>query len=79
MSATVPTSIRLPGEVDERLERLAAETGRSKSFYLRELVTSGLDRLEYEYGIMRDVEDIRAGRQRTYSLDEVEAELGLDD
>lgn len=79
MPATVPTSIRLPGEVDERLERLAAETGRSKSFYLRELVTSGLDRLEYEYGIMRDVEDIRAGRQRSYSLDEVEAELGLDD
>lgn len=76
---TTPTSLRLPAEVDERLERLAAETQRSKSFYLRELVTSGLDRLEWEYSIAKRTEDIRAGRRETVSLDEVERDLGLQD
>lgn len=33
----------------------------------------------YEYGILKDVEDYRAGRLKTYSLDEVGEMLGLDD
>lgn len=76
-NAAVPTSLRLPADVDARLEKLAAETKRSKSFYLRELVTSGLDRLEWEYSIAKRSEDIRVGRRKTVSLDEVERDLGL--
>lgn len=76
-SSAVPTSLRLPAEVDARLERLAAETKRSKSFYLRELVISGLDRLEWEYSIAQRSEDIRAGRRQAVPLDEVERELDL--
>ena len=75
---TVPTSLRLPADIDRRLEHLAAETNRSKSFYLRELITSGLDRLEWEYSVAQRGADIRAGRRETVSLDEVERELGLD-
>lgn len=78
MVAAVPTSLRLPADVDARLERLAAETKRSKSFYLRELVTSGLDRLEWEYSIAKRSEDIRAGHRKTVPLDEMERELGLE-
>lgn len=33
------------------------------------------DRLEYEYGLMQKVEDWRAGRLETASLDELEAAL----
>lgn len=33
------------------------------------------DRLEYEYGLMQKVEDWRAGRLETASLDELEATL----
>lgn len=77
--AAVPRSLRLPADVDERLERLAAETKRSKSFYLRALVTTGLDRLEWEYSIAQRSEDIRAGRRETVPLEEVERELDLQD
>lgn len=77
MTAGVPTSLRLPAEVDQRLERLAAETNRSKSFYLRELVTTGLDRLEWEYSIAQCAEDIRAGRRKTVPLEDLERELGI--
>ena len=36
------------------------------------------DRLEYEYGLMQKVEDWRAGRLETASLDELEADLGVE-
>lgn len=79
MAATaVPTSLRLPAEVDARLEKLAAETRRSKSYFLRELVTSGLDRLEWEYSIAQRAENIRAGRRQTVPLEDVERELGIE-
>ena len=37
------------------------------------------DRLEYEYGLMKKVEDYRAGRLETVTLDELEESLGLAD
>ena len=40
------TSIRLDPAIEQRLERLAVKTGRSKAYYLRELVTQGLDDLD---------------------------------
>ena len=39
-------SIRLDPEIEKRLDHLAAQTGRAKSFYLRELIEGGLDDLE---------------------------------
>lgn len=73
----VPRSLRLPVEVDERLSRLAAATGRSKSYYLRELVTAGIDDLEYAYGLMARVENIRADRRETRPLDELMSEMDI--
>lgn len=73
----VPRSVRLPVDVDERLSRLSAATGRSKSFYMRELVEQGLDDLEYTYGLVARAEAIRAGTRDTVPLDEVLAQLGL--
>ena len=35
--------------------------------------------LECEYGILKQVEDWRAGRLETYGIDEVSEMLGLDD
>ena len=40
------TSIRLAPEADRRLDFLASQTGRTKAFYLRELVERGLEDLE---------------------------------
>ncbi|ALE93760.1 hypothetical protein AOC05_17865 [Arthrobacter alpinus] len=73
----MPTTVRLPHETEERLDRLAASTGRPKSFYLRELITNGLDKLEWEYSVAQKATDIRAGRRETVSSDDVKVELGL--
>lgn len=73
----VPRSLRLPVEVDERLSRLANATGRSKSYYLRELVTTGLDDLEYAYELVSRAEDIRAGRRETRHVDDLMADLDI--
>ena len=77
--ATAVTSMRIPTELSERYNRLAKETGRSRSFYVNEALKESIDRLEYEYGILKDIEDYHAGRLKTYSLDEVGEMLGLDD
>jgi RHH-type rel operon transcriptional repressor/antitoxin RelB len=39
-------SIRLNPEIEEMLDILAAQTGRAKSYYLRELIEGGLEDLE---------------------------------
>ncbi len=73
------TSIRLDPEVEQRLERLAAQTGRTKAYYLRELVTSGLGDLEDFYLAAATMERVRKGEERIYTLDEAERDLGLAD
>lgn len=75
----VPTSVKLPPETAEKLDRLAQMTGRSKAYYLREAITEHIDRMLWEQSILTDLADVRAGRQQTWTIDEVEAELGLAD
>ncbi len=72
-------AIRLPAEVENRLEALAQATGRTKSFYAREAILEHLDDLEDLYLAEQRLIDIRAGRSHTYTLEEVERELGLAD
>lgn len=77
--ATAVTSMRIPTELNARYSRLAKETGRSKSFYVNEALADSIDQLEYEYGLMKKVEDFRAGKVETVTLDELEESLGLAD
>jgi len=42
-------AIRLPAEVETRLEALAKATGRTKTFYAREAILEHLDDLEDLY------------------------------
>lgn len=42
-------SIRLPDDLNARLERLASKTGRTKSFYVREAIEEQLADLEDYY------------------------------
>ena len=72
-------AIRLPADVEERLDRLARATGRTKTFYAREAILEHLDDLEDLYLAERRLIDNRAGKSRTYTLEEVERELGLAD
>ena len=38
------TSIRLAPEIEQRLGFLAEQTGRTKAYYLRQIIESGLER-----------------------------------
>ena len=67
----MPTSIRLEPAIEQRLDRLAQSTGRTKAYYLRELVIDGLDDLEDLYTAEQRLIDIRAGRSDTVSLEQV--------
>ncbi|UHD15449.1 type II toxin-antitoxin system RelB family antitoxin [Thiocapsa bogorovii] len=73
------TSVRLDPAIEERLKHLAALTGRTKAFYLRELVERGIDDLEDYYLADAIMERVRKGEELTYSLEDVERELGLAD
>jgi len=73
------TSIRLSEEAEERLDFLAAQTGRTKAFYLRQMIENGLDDLE-DYYLAADVlERVRQGKESIYSSAQVRTDLGLDD
>lgn len=72
-------SLRLPDEVSQRLEHLAELTGRSKTFYMVEAIREHLDDLEDLYLAEQRLIEIRAGRSKTHTLEEVECDLGLAD
>ena len=72
-------AIRLPEDIETRLDTLAKRTGRTKTFYAREAIVQHLEDLEDLYLAERVAKRIRAGKEPTSSLDEVEARLGLAD
>jgi RHH-type rel operon transcriptional repressor/antitoxin RelB len=71
-------SIRLPHEIENRLEKLSSQTGRSKSFYVKEAIIEHLDEIEDVYLAEKRLEDIRAGRTQTIPLEEVMKRYGMD-
>ena len=74
------TTLRMPPEVENRYKRLADETGRSASYYYNQALSGSIDELEYTYGLLKQVEDYRAGKLETYTLDEARSYLdGLGD
>jgi RHH-type rel operon transcriptional repressor/antitoxin RelB len=75
----MPTSIRLEPELEARLDALAARTGRTKAYYLRQLIADNLEDLEDYHTAVEISERIRRGEERTYPAAEVRRELGLDD
>ena len=72
------TSIRLPPETEQRLDFLAAQTGRTKAYYLREIIERGIEEME-DYYLAADVlERVRKGQEHVHSALEMRKELGLD-
>jgi RHH-type rel operon transcriptional repressor/antitoxin RelB len=64
-------ALRLPADIEKRLEALAKKTGRTKTFYAREAILRHLE----------DLEDYHLARKRlerggeTVTLEELEREL----
>ncbi len=75
---SIYTATRLPEELNNRLVVLAERTDRSRSYYIRKALEIYLDQLEDIYLAENTLERVKRGEEPTYSLDEVERELGLD-
>ena len=73
------TSIRLAPEIEQRLDLLAAQTGRTKAYYLREIIERGLEDMEDYYLAAAVLERVRKGQEKVYSAADVRKDLGLDD
>jgi RHH-type rel operon transcriptional repressor/antitoxin RelB len=73
------TSVRLSTELGKRLDDLAARTGRTKAFYLRQILENGISEME-DYYLAADVlERIRKGQEKVHTAASVRNDLGLDD
>lgn len=73
------TSIRLDQETEQRLDALATTTGRTKAYYLRQIIQQGLEDLE-DYYLAADVlERVRKGKETVHSAAEARSQLGLGD
>jgi len=65
-------TIRLPQELRDRIDKLSERSGRTKSYFIRQLVERGVEALEEE---QRELEEIRAAIRsvsrvfKTYSMD----------
>ena len=76
-AALVPVSLRLPPALAKRLDRLAKKTGRSKTFYMTEAITEYMEDLEDYYLAERVSEEVRTGKQKTYSHEEMMKRYGV--
>ena len=68
-------SFRLTDEEEQRLDRLVARTGRSKSFYVRTALHELLDDLEDAYAADDAVARWEATGRRSRPLDRLAAEV----
>lgn len=67
-------AIRLPEEIEARLAALAAKTGRTKTFYVREALLKHMDDMEDKYSALNRLEN----PGKCWTLDEMELDLDLD-
>ncbi|MBI3089230.1 MAG: ribbon-helix-helix protein, CopG family [Candidatus Tectomicrobia bacterium] len=64
------TTVRLSPDVEKRLNFLAAQTGRSKAYYLRELIERHLEDLEDYYLAAAVLERVRKGEEEVMSAED---------
>ena len=71
-------AIRLPEEIEKRLDQLAERTGRTKTYYAREAILAYLDDLEDIHLAENTLKDIRAGRSKTIPLESAMKKHGVE-
>ena len=70
-------AVRLDKDIEERLDRLASRTGRTKTFYAREAIVAHLDDLEDFYLAEERLRHFRD--EDAISLADLKVALGLED
>ena len=71
-------AVRLPDATYDRLQALAARTGRTATFYIREAIEQHLEDIEDLYTAEKAVIEHRRSGGRTLSLDELDRHLDLE-
>lgn len=72
-------AVRVPKEIEDRLDRIAKLTGRTKTFYVREAILEHLEELENIYVAEKVLENVRSGKEETVTLDGLLKEYGVED
>jgi RHH-type rel operon transcriptional repressor/antitoxin RelB len=72
-------AIRLPANIEQRLDQLAKRTGRTKTYYAREAILQHIDDLEDVYYAEKALADIRSGRSKPVPLEKVMRRYGVED
>ncbi len=67
-------AIKLPEEIENRLAELAAKTGRTKTYYVREAILEHLDEMEEKYLAVDRLEKA----DKRWTLDELEKGIDLE-
>ena len=77
MAMTATATFRTTQEFKSRVDFLAKETRRPSCFYFNLLLEEHLEDLEDIYLSEKVLQDIRSGKEKTYTTEEVCKELGL--
>jgi RHH-type rel operon transcriptional repressor/antitoxin RelB len=72
-------AIRLPEEIEKRLDALAKETGRTKSFYVREAILEQLDDIEDYYLAEKAWREVESGKAKLIPIEQIVKRYGLED
>jgi RHH-type rel operon transcriptional repressor/antitoxin RelB len=70
-------SLRLPEELEDRLEKLAKSTGRTKTYYAREAIETYIQDLEDLYLAEKVYGEYLAGKVKSRPISELASEYGL--
>jgi RHH-type transcriptional regulator, rel operon repressor / antitoxin RelB len=68
------TSVNLPKDIERRLEVLSTETGRTKTYYIKEALMAHLEDMEDRYLALQRIEN----PQKSLSMEEAKYALELD-
>jgi RHH-type rel operon transcriptional repressor/antitoxin RelB len=71
-------ALRLPPEIEARLDELAKRTGRTKSFYAREAILNHLDDLEDLYLAETRLNDLHEGHSESIPLNDLLRRHGVE-
>jgi RHH-type rel operon transcriptional repressor/antitoxin RelB len=71
-------AIRLPEKIEERLERLAKSTGRTKAYCAKQAIIEHLEDLEDVEIADQRLDKLRTGKTRTVPLSRLVRKYGVD-
>ena len=70
-------NIRVPEDLAGRLISLSEQTGRTKSYYVRAALEEKLQDMEDYFLAMESLENVHTGKSKTWTQEELEAEIDL--